>query len=79
MLYNNKVPMLTIHEKAKSEMGLRNNVFILCHFEFQDLVSTEIEDQPRCHKTDDASHADIRQEMLRKIDTGVGAQGSSRY
>ena len=29
MLYNNNVPMLTIHEKTKSEMGLRNNFFIL--------------------------------------------------
>ena len=26
MLYNNKVPMLTIHEKAKSEIGLWNSL-----------------------------------------------------
>ena len=72
MLYNNKVPMLTIHENAKSEIGLRNNVFILwclIHFEFQNLISTEVEDQPWSHKTDDATHADIRQEVLRKVDT----------
>ena len=31
MLYNNNVPMLTIHEKTKSEIGLRNNFFILSY------------------------------------------------
>lgn len=31
MLYNNNVAMLTIHEKAKSEMGLRNSFIILCN------------------------------------------------
>ena len=29
MLYNNKVPMLTIHEKAKREMGRKSPFFIL--------------------------------------------------
>lgn len=71
-LYNNKVPMLTILEKAKSEMGLRNN-FIICSFsffiEFQNLGPAKVEDQARRNKTDDATHAYIRQEVLRKVDT----------
>ena len=45
MLYINNVQMLTILENTNSEMGLRNNAFILfcliC-LEFQDLVSAKI-------------------------------------
>lgn len=71
-LYNNKVPMLMIHEKAKSEMGLRNNI-IICSFsffiEFHNLGLAKVEDQARRNKADDATHAYIRQEVLRKVDT----------
>ena len=65
MLYNNKVPMLTIHEKTKSEIGLRIS-FIICSgsffIEFQNLGLAKVEDQARRNKADDATHAYIRQE-----------------
>lgn len=62
MLYNNKVAMLTIHEKAKSEMGLRNRFIILIIsfiVEFQNLVSTKIENQERDGKAYHAAHTNI--------------------
>ena len=63
--------MLTIHEKAKSEMGRNNFIILFCliRFEFQNLVPAKIEHQARSDKTNDAAYANIRQEMLRKIDT----------
>ena len=35
---------------------------------FQDLVPCKIKHQTRGHKTDDATHADVRQEVLGKVD-----------
>ena len=37
--------------------------------EFHNLVSAKVENQAWGHKTDDATHTDIRQEMLGKRDT----------
>ena len=71
MLYNNKVAMLTIHEKVNSEMGLRNRfiIFVISFIiEFQDLVSAKIENQEGDGKAYDAAYTYIRQEMLRKVD-----------
>ena len=42
--------------------------------ELLEFVPYEIENHARSNKTDDAAHADIRQEMLRKIDTRVSAK-----
>ena len=70
--------MLTIHEKAKSEMGLWN-ILIIClsvfFFEFQELILAKVEDQARHRESNHATHTHIRQEMLRKVDARVGAQG----
>ena len=51
--------MLTMHEKVKSEMRLRNNFRILFGFisvEFQKFVFTKVEHQERGDKTYDAAH-----------------------
>ena len=79
MLYSNNVPMLTIHEKTKSEMGLRSTFFILSYLafiEFQDFVFAEIVNQTWGDKADKTSHAHIRQEVLRQVYTRVGSKCS---
>lgn len=62
ILYNNKVPMLTIHEKERSEMGLWN-ILIIClsvfFFEFQKLVLAKVENQTRHRESNDATHTYI--------------------
>ena len=40
------------------------------------LMSAEVENQAWGHKPDDTTYADIRQEVLRKVDARIGAQCS---
>jgi hypothetical protein len=49
--------------------------FYVFVFKFQNFVSAKVEHQERCDKADDAAHAHIRQEVLGKIDTRIGAYG----
>ena len=70
--------MLTIHEKAKSEIGRVNSFFILSNnsvilfcfilLEFQNLVFTEVKNQTWGDEANDTAHTYIWQEVLRKVD-----------